>query len=392
MATRKVIRFASAAAGAAALMLVFTGCTPSPESSTSSSASQTEDSSGQVDQAQIDDFLLAPSDATVYEATTAETAVTGPLSDSPVYLPYNHVLPLPDGPVGDPNKIYTVCFSQALTGSTWAVEQQESAMIEAARHPNVKVLFYNTPNDPLKQVADVDSCLAQKVDAVVIWPHSVEPLTPSIEKIKESGTVIVGMERTVATRDYDSWVYLDNAQATRDLAIAVGEKLGGEGIVVEVDGAIGSSPQILRRAGFADALKELYPNITIEYTAPTDYSRGEGYKVTLDYLQANPSKKIGAFYSQYTETGFGVAQALADYEKTDIPQYSIVDGRAAVQGVLDGTFEAVAPWTPLHGDVGLRAALYHLTGKDVSKNILLQQPPLITKENAQDQLQRTWPG
>lgn len=385
MALRKTIRYAGVVAGAAALTLAFAGCTPNSGNPTSSGAAQ-------ADKSVIDQFLLAPSDATVFTAKTASSAVTGPISGGQVYLPYTDVLPLPDGPVGDPSKTYTVCFSQALTGSTWAVEQQESAQIEAARHPNVKMLFYNTNNDPLKQVADVDSCLAQKVDAVVIWPHSVEPLTPEIEKVKAAGTVVVGMERTVATRDYDSWVYLDNAQATRDLAKAVGEKLGGQGTVVEVDGAIGSSPQILRRAGFVDALKELYPNITVEFTAPTDYSRGQGYKVTLDYLQANPDKKIDAFYSEYTETGFGVAQALKDYNKSDIPQYSIVDGQAAVQGVLDGTFEAVAPWNPLHGDVGLRAALYHLTGKDVPQNILLQQPPLITKENAQEQLQQTWPG
>jgi ABC-type sugar transport system substrate-binding protein len=385
MALKEIIRFTSVVAGGAALMLAFAGCTPASGNVTSSGE-------GQVDKAQIDEFLLAPSDATIYKAVTATTAVTGPISGSPVYMPYTDVLPLPDGPVGDPSKTYTICFSQALTGSTWAVEQQESAQIEAAKHPNVKVLYYNTNNDPLKQVADVDSCLAQKVDAVVIWPHSVEPLTPQIEKVKAAGTVIVGMERTVATRNYDSWIYLDNSQATRDLAKAVGEKLGGKGIVVEVDGSIGSSPQILRRAGFVDALKELYPNITVEFTAPTDYSRGQGYKVTLDYLQANSGKEIGAFYSQYTETGFGVAQALKDYNMTDIPQYSIVDGQAAVQGVLDGTFEAVAPWNPLHGDVGLRAALYHLTGKDVPKNILLQQPSLITKANAQEQLQQTWPG
>lgn len=376
---------AAALASTAALCLVFTACTPS-------SGGPTPTTDAEVDEAQIDEYLLAPADSVVYSAEQVDTFVVGPVTGAELYMPYTDVLPLPDGPVGDPNKTYTICFSQALTGSTWAVAQQESAMIEAARHPNVKILTYNTNNDPLKQVADVDSCLAQSVDAVVIWPHSVEPLTPQIEKVKESGTVVVGMERTVATRDYDSWIFLDNAQATRDLAQAVGEELGGKGVVVEVDGAIGSSPQILRQAGFVDALKELYPDITVEFTAPTDYSRGQGYKVTLDYLQAHPDKEIGAFYSQYTETGFGVAQALADYNKTDIPQYSIVDGTAAVQGVLDGTFAAVAPWNPLHGDVGVRAALYNVLDMDVPQNILLQQPPLITPANAQEQLRQTWPG
>lgn len=378
-------RVVGAAAGVAAVSLALMGCTPTSGGPTSAGAKT-------ADKSQIDQFLLAPADAKKFQAKQAITPVKGPVQGSNLYMPYTDVLPLPDGPVGDPNKTYTICFSQALTGSTWAVAQQESAMVEAARHPNVKIKTYNTNNDPLKQVADVDSCLAQDVNAVVIWPHSVEPLTPEIEKINKSGKVVVGMERTVATRDYSSWVYLDNAQATRDLAKAVGEKLGGKGIVVETDGAVGSSPQILRRAGFVDALKELYPEITVEFTAPTDYSRGQGYKVALDYLQANPDKKIGAWYDQYSEIGFGIDQALKDYKRTDIPHYSIVDGKAAVNAVKDGVFEAVAPWNPLHADVAVRAALYHLTNKEVPKDILLQQPPLITKSNATEQLQQSWPG
>lgn len=385
MIKKNSARVTGAVAGAAAISLALMGCTPTSGGPTAGGAKT-------ANKTQIDQFLLAPADAAKFQAKQATTPVKGPIQGSDLYMPYTDVLPLPDGPVGDPGKTYNVCFSQALTGSTWAVAQQESVMVEAARHPNVKVKSYNTNNDPLKQVADVDSCLAQNVDAVVIWPHSVEPLTPEIEKIKKAGKVVVGMERTVATRDYSSWVYLDNAQATRDLAKAVGEKLGGKGIVVETDGAVGSSPQILRRAGFVDALAELYPDIKVEFTAPTDYSRGNGYKVALDYLQANPDKKIGAWYDEYSEIGFGIDQALKDYKRTDIPHYSIVDGKAAVQAVKDGVFEAVAPWNPLHGDVALRAALYHLTGKDVPQNILLQQPPLITKDNAAAQLQQTWPG
>ena len=90
--------------------------------------------------------------------------------------------------------------------------------------------------------------------------------------------------------------------------------------------------------------------------------------------------------------GFGIAQALKDAGKTSIPQYSIVDGKAAVQAVVDGTFAAVAPWNPVHGDVALRAAIYHVLKMEVPTDILLVQPPVITTENATAQLQLTWPG
>jgi ABC-type sugar transport system substrate-binding protein len=339
----------------------------------------------------IDQFLLTPPDAKSFSAEESET-VTAPIQGGSMSLPYKHVLPLPDGPIGDANKTYTFCFSQALTGSTWAVAQQESVMLEAKRHPNVKMLYYNTNNDPLKQVADLETCSAQKADAYLIWPHSVEPLTPEVEKLQKNGGLVVGMERTVATREYDTWIYLDNTKATGDLAEAIGKKLGGKGVVVETEGAIGSSPQILRKTGFAEALAAKYPDIEVKFTAPTDYSRGQGYKVALDFLQANKDQPIDAWYTHYTEIGFGVAQALKDNKRTDIPQFSIVDGKKAVASVQDGTFFAIAPWTPVHGDVAFRAAVYHLTGQEVPKNISLVQPALITAENAADVLQQTWPG
>jgi ABC-type sugar transport system substrate-binding protein len=344
-----------------------------------------------ADGTKIDQFLLAPADAANFDPGTG-TTVTAPISGGTVTLPYTDVLPLPDGPIGDPQKNYTFCFSQALTGSTWAVAQQESVMIEAARHPNVKVLTYNTNNDPLKQVADLDSCLAQKVDAFLIWPHSVEPLTPEIEKLHKAGQIVVGMERTVATRDYDTWIYLDHRKATADMADAIGKKLGGKGTVVETDGALGSSPQILWHTLLAQNLKKKYPDIKIEYTAPTDYSRGQGYKVALDFLQSHQGQKIDAWFTQYSEIGFGVAKALQDYKRTDIPHFTVVDGKVATQAAIDGTFFAISPWTPVHADVALRAAIYHLTNKEVPHDLALAQPPMITSETAPEELQRTWPG
>lgn len=335
--------------------------------------------------------LLAPADSVIYDSSLTQ-AVAGPITGEPISLPYANVLPLPEGPIGDPSRTYIFCLSQALTGSTWAVAQQESVMVEANRHPNVKILAYNTNNDPLRQVADLDTCAAQNVDGILVWPHSVAPLSPQIARLHNDGFVVVGMERTVNTQDYSSWVYLDNAKATADLATAVCERLGGAGLVVETDGAIGSSPQILRRAGFVDALAEQCPGVTVEFTQPTDYSRGQGYRVALDYLQANQDRDIGAWYTQYTEIGIGVDQALKDYNRTDIPQYSIVDGRAAVEAVQSGMFTAVAPWTPVHGDLALRIAIHHVLDMEVPKNILLGQPPLITTENADEALQHTWPG
>ena len=56
-----------------------------------------------------------------------------------------------------------------------------SMMLEEKRHPNVKVLYYNTHNDALRQIQDLQTCAAQNPSAIIVWPHSIKPLTPVID-------------------------------------------------------------------------------------------------------------------------------------------------------------------------------------------------------------------
>lgn len=367
------------------------GATPAPAAEpaeTAPAADAEGEPDGQADSvAEIEEYLLAPEDATVLEADPGPVVTTG-ITGSEVSLPYASAIPVEEGPIGDPDRQYTFCFSQALIRHPWPVAQKESMMIEEEKHPNLEILYFNTDNDPLQQVKDLESCLNQKVDAILVWPHSVGPLTPVIERAVEAGFPVIGMERTIASDAYDTWVYLDNEEATRQLAEAAGEALGGQGVIAEVTGAVGSSPQILRTYGFHTALKELYPDIEIVTAPPTDYSRSQGLSITLDFLQANPD--VDAFYVHSGEIAIGVYAAMEQLGKTDIPIFTIDGSKPEVVFVQEGKFTAIAPWTPLHGDVALRAAIRHVTGEDVPKNILLAQPPLITGENADEQLERAW--
>lgn len=337
----------------------------------------------------IDEFLLAPDDAEVFQATGGDV-VTGPTTGNEFELPYQEVLPVEEGPIGDSNEEYTLCFSQALLRHPWAVAQREAVEVQAAKHPNLEVLYFNTDNDPLEQVSNLETCMAQNVDAILVWPHSVDPLTPIIEQAHDQGFTIIGMERTVATDAYDTWIYLDYEAATRQLAEAAAEIIGETGAVAETSGAVGSSPQILRHAGFASALEEVAPGIELVTTPPTDYSRAQGYEVALDFLQSPDGEQIDAWYVHSGEIAIGVARAMEETGRTDIPILTIDGNKTEVAFVQAGVFSAVAPWTPLHADIAVRAAIRHIEGEEVPTNILLDSPELITPENADEQLAAAW--
>ena len=341
---------------------------------------------GLLQLAMVDEFLFPPREAVELQPVRGPVVVA-PITGTSISLPYSSSVPLEAGPIGDPNKTYTFAFSQALLGSSWAVAQKESVMLEAARHPNVNVIYYNTDNDAREQVRNIEECVAKKVDAIMVWPAAVGPLTLAVEEAEQKGIVIVGMERNIATRSYDTWIWLDFPRAAGALAEKIAKHLNGKGVVAEVPGSFGSSPAILRHDGFMKAIRQ-YPGIKVIPTRATNWTEPEGYQVALQFLQSG--KRPDAWYVHYSEIGRGVWRAMTEFGRADIPIFTIVDGRQSVRDVQEGKFLAVAPWTPLHGDLAFRVAAYHVTGKTVPKDIILAQPPLITSENAGDWVRRTW--
>jgi ABC-type sugar transport system substrate-binding protein len=339
----------------------------------------------------IDEFLIAPADATKVELAPGEIT-TDPITNSPVQLPLWGAFPVPDGPIGDLNKEYKICFSQALIRHPWPVATRGAMMLEAQRHPNLEVIYYNTDNDPLRQIQDLEFCAAQNPDAIIVWPHSIKPLTPTIEKLKEQGFIIVGGERTVATKDYDTWLFLDDMGETRALAEAAGKMLGGKGKIAVQTGALGSSPQIIRDYGFGTAMKELYPDIELISTPPTDYSQAQGYQMALQFLLSGEGKEIDGWFVHSGTMGLGVAQALKQTERI-LPIFTIDGSKAEVLAVQNGEITAIASHTPLWGDLALRVAIHHILGEDVPQNLLLQPLPLIDTSNAGEMLDKAWgPG
>ncbi len=336
----------------------------------------------------VNQWLYAPDGAERVEPEPE--LVTNPDTGEPILLPYFNSLPVDDGPIGDANKTYKICFSQALIRHPFAEAMRASLAAEAARHPNIEILYYNTDNDPLKQIQDLETCAAQKPDAILVWPHSTAPLTPTIEKLNADGFLVVGMERSVATREYDHWIYLDGKAQTEALADFAGELLDGKGVIAETGGDVGASATIIRRDGFEEALAAKYPDITVNTTPHTDFSAAQGYQVALQFLGSPQGQDIDAWYVHSGTTAFGVQRAMEQLGREDIPIFTIDGSEPEINAVIDGRFAAVMPNAPVHADVALRLAIQAINGETPARDILLGVTDLITQDNAQDWLEGAW--
>jgi galactofuranose transport system substrate-binding protein len=328
----------------------------------------------------VDQYLIPASDATLVQRAPGPLT-TDPLTGAPVQLPFQNAFPLPDGPVGDPNKVYTICFSQAVDNNPWPFAMKGSMMLEEKRHPNVKVLYHNTHNDALRQIQDLQTCAAQNPSAIIVWPHSIKPLTPVIEELYKKGFIIVGIERKVATKDYTSWIFDDDVGEMRVVGAAAADFLGKKGTIGIITGDLGSSPQIIRTFGFKKTIGN-YPDIKLVTAPPTDYSTGNAYQLAMQYLLSPEGKTVNAIFAESGSIAMGVVQALKQSKRTDIPIFTLDGSKTEIKTVANGDIKALIPHSPLMGDVALRVALYHVLGKETPKNIMLEPMELITPENA----------
>lgn len=332
-------------------------------------------------------FTVPPAGAFILKANPGPKMVD-PFTKQAVVLPFWNALPVPAGPVGDASKTYTVCVSHSLF-HPFPLSQKSSAALEAKRHPNVKLLYYNTNNDPLQQVRDLNQCLNRKVDGVLVYPHSVGPLTPEIEKLAKAGIPVVGMERTVATNKFLSWVYLDTQQELKLLTKGICAAVHNQGKVVEMPGTLGSSPQITRHGYFVQWMSRYCPKVQLSSTPATDFGAGTGYSVGLSFLRSPASSGVGAIFVDSNGAGEGLVKAEEQVGKK-IPIFGIDADCKEIGLIQQGKIAGAVDHNPLHGDVALRLLLMHLNGKTPPHYVLEEPTFLITKANAANALPTCW--
>ncbi len=199
-------------------------------------------------------------------------------------LPFTNILPLPKGPIAIDGKVrpIRIGFSQTAFNHPWRVAMIESAKAEAARHSNVQLVITDGNVDVMKQTADVQDLLAQGVDAIVLSPIESTALVPAAKQVMAAGIPLIVLDRDVFTNK-TLFIGQDNYKIAYQLGKLLGQKLKGQGNVVEISGILGSSVAIDRHNGFADALKA-YPGIKVLQMGDGQFLRDPAMKLMEDWL------------------------------------------------------------------------------------------------------------
>ncbi|WP_207483798.1 ABC transporter substrate-binding protein [Arenibaculum pallidiluteum] len=265
---------------------------------------------------------------------------------------------------------YKVGFAQTESNNPWRIAQTESMKAEAQKQ-GWQLVYTDAAGSAAKQVADVDSMIAQGVDLIFLAPREEKPLVAAVMKAKRAGIPVILLDRRVDEtqakpgRDYVTFIGSDFIDQGRRAAEWLVKSTGGNAKIIELQGTVGSSPANDRRKGFAEVIAK-NPGMQIVASQSGDFVRDKGRQVMETLLQANP--QATAVYAHNDEMAIGALAALEAAGRKpgkDITVVSIDGTRDALQGIVDGKIGAVVESNPRFGPKAFETARRYAAGEKI---------------------------
>jgi ribose transport system substrate-binding protein len=234
----------------------------------------------------------------------------------------------------------------------------------------------DTPDDPAQQIALLRAVVAERPDAILFAPADDAALEAPVAQAIATGIPFIGFVNRMAG-DFVTFIGADDEAMGRAIAGVMVDALCGAGDVVLIEGPDTAPTSRDRGRGFRQTLA-LNPGIRLLGTAPGRYLRDPGRAAMQALLAQHP--RIDGVICTNDLMALGALDALD------------AAGRSALVVGNNGTIEAaeqIARGRLLAsmdydgqrmGAVAAMAALRHLRGEAVPREILLPAVP-ITRAN-----------
>ena len=77
---------------------------------------------------------------------------------------------------------YVIGFSNGFSDNSWRAEMLASLRQEARLHEDLDLIVLDGRGDINRQVADLESLIARRVDAIILIPNSSQAVTPVLKR------------------------------------------------------------------------------------------------------------------------------------------------------------------------------------------------------------------
>jgi len=275
------------------------------------------------------------------------------------------------------HKTLTVGFAQVGAESAWRTAETNSIK-DTAKKEGINLKFVDAQQQQANQIAAIRSFIAEKVDGIILAPVVETGWDQVLGEAKAAGIPVILVDRGINADPslYTTVIVGDYTYQGKACAEYLSKAMDHKGNIVELEGTPGSSPQIDRKKGFEEFIKQ-YPDMHIVYDQTGNFTRSGGLQVMEAAIKAVGASKINAVYAQNDDMALGAIQAMQEagmQPGTTVKIAGIDAVHDALQAIINGTMNFTIQTDPIMGPPAFKAIREALAGKTLPKWIKANQP------------------
>jgi ribose transport system substrate-binding protein len=273
-------------------------------------------------------------------------------------------------------------FSNCGLGSTWCASGKETAELWG-KWSGVDVTWFDGGLSIDVQRKAIEDMATGTWDFVAIQTLGIDTLVDPVSRIIAKKTPVVQMDTLLSRNDIGAVSFLepDNEYMGEVVGEALFQSIGGQGNVIQTQGALGHTGVQRRAAGFRKALAH-YPNIKLIADDTADWDINKVASLWEDYLVQH--KEIDAGYFHNDDMALAAARVIRNAGREKEIKLAGTDAMPqAIKAVMDGVLLTSVrnPACRIHWGALLVGAMAATGVKDIPKFILMDGP-VITRDNA----------
>ena len=221
--------------------------------------------------------------------------------------------------------------------------------------------MYDARGDVNQQISDVETMIAQGVDAIVVIPQSVEGSAPVVQMCNDAGIPIIIDNGDIADKNYTAFVGCTDQQSGEILGQWFVDNLAEGSKICIIEGPMGQSGQVGRYAGFeAVGMLDKFEVLACQ---TANWKRDEAMALAEDWI-VTYGEDLVAIVCENDDMAMGALAACEAAGRDDILIGGVDAIADAVQAVKEGRMEiSVLQDAAGQGEKGVEVALAAAKGE-----------------------------
>lgn len=268
-----------------------------------------------------------------------------------------------DESISKADSYITVGFSQLGAESDWRSANTESMLSTFTEDKGYSLIYKNGQQKQANQITAIRMFIQQDVDYIVLAPATEDGWDSVLSEARDAKIPVIVVDRRVNAADknlYSCWVGSDFELEGKKVSAWIKAYTEQKGIdpsdlhIVNIQGSIGSTAQIGRTRGLANAAREYGWDLMAEVSG--DFTETKGREVMGALLKR--FNNINVVYCENDNEAIGAIDAIESAGKKvgpDIANGEIMvvsfDGvnEQALSYAREGKISCIAECNPLHG-------------------------------------------